>query len=244
MKSRISKTLFLRTVITELSLLAIVIVYGFPVPTAYAQSCGGNMDYGQTLTGQIRYVGATCTYRFIKPVEGLITIKMMKNSATLDPWLDLLDPWGRTVVSDDDSAGDGNSLISNYLLTLDGVYTVIAKSYNNASAGNFTLQLGIPSANWVRGTITRVGQRQEYIFYGAENAVVSIWMEKDANTLDPWLDLKDPAGYIVASDDDSYGNSNSLISNYRLLTSGVYTIIARGYNDASAGPFYVLLVQE
>lgn len=243
MKIRTSKTILLRLVITILSVLAIVGAYGLPVPTAYAQSCGGNIDYGQTLTGQISYVGATCAYRFNGVAGGSVTIKMTKNSTALDPWLDLLDPWDNTVVSDDDSAGDGNSLISNYGLTNDGVYTIVAKAYNNASAGNFTLQLGIPNSAWVRGTIGWVGQRQEYIFYGEQNAVVSIWMEKDTGSLDPWLDLMDPAGYIVASDDDGYGNSNSLISNYRLLNSGVYTIIARAYDDASAGTFYVLLSQ-
>lgn len=243
MKASISKIIFLRSVATVLSLLLLVGAYSLPVPPAYAQSCGGAIGYGQTLIGQVS-VGAACRYRFAGEAGGSVTIKMTKNSAMLDPWLDLLDPAGRIVVSDDDSAGDSNSLISNYRLSVTGDYTIVAKSYNNASAGNFTLQLGMPNENWVRGTIARVGQRQEYIFYGEQNAVVSIWMEKDSDTLDPWLDLKDPAGYIVASDDDSYGNSNSLISNYRILTSGVYTIIARAYNDATAGPFYVLLTQE
>lgn len=240
MKISTNRTIFLRSMVTRLSILLIVGAYGLPVSTAYAQSCRP-IDYGQTITGQLPYGGEIC-YSFSGVADGSVTIKMTKASATLDPWLELVDPWGSTLVSDDDSAGDSNSLISNYVLPLDGVYTIIAKSYDNAGAGNFTLQLGMPNGSWVPGTIAR-GQRQEYIFYGEQNAVVSIWMEKDTGSLDPWLDLRDPAGYIVASDDDGYGNGNSLISNYRLLNSGVYTIIAYGYNDASAGTFYVLLSQ-
>jgi hypothetical protein len=65
-------------------------------------------------------------------------------------------------------------------------------------------------------------------------------MVKDTGALDPWLDLADPDGYIVASDDDSYGNHDSLI-HYRLRQTGSYTIVAGSYNSASSGSYWVFL---
>jgi len=243
MKGKTTRMMFLRTVITVLILLAVSGLAARPATPLYAQ-CGGTITYGQSVTGQIARPGGSCSYSFEGVVGTAVTVRMTKSSAALDPWLDLLDPQGRVLLSDDDGAGNGNSLISIYRPTSNGAYTIVAKSYNGESAGAFVLHLGMPNGEWVSGTITRVGERPEYLFYAEAKTVVSIWMEKADGTLDPWLDLQDPTGRVLISDDDSYGSPNALISNYRLPSRGVYTIVARSYNDAGAGAFYVLLSQE
>lgn len=243
MKSITKRMVFLRAAITVLLLVSLSGLFTFLGAPVYAQ-CGGTIAYGQTIIGQIARPGGSCRYSFEGVVGTAVTVRMTKSSATLDPWLDLLDPQGRVLLSDDDSAGNGNSLISFYRPTSNGAYTIVANSYNGESAGAFVLQLGMPNGAWISGTIRRVGQHAEYLFYGETNMVVSIWMEKADGTLDPWLDLQDPTGLVLISDDDSYGNGNALISNFRLPGSGVYTVVARSYNDAGAGAFYVLLQQE
>ncbi len=94
---------------------------------------------------------------------------------------------------------------------------------------------------WVQGQTTYRDPVAEYTFYGRANQYVSIAMEKSSasSRLDPYLQLEDPYGYIVAYDDDSYGNSNSLIDSYRLRRSGTYTILARSYNDSTSGSFWI-----
>jgi hypothetical protein len=61
-------------------------------------------------------------------------------SSGLDPYLDLLDPYGDVVASDDDSAGNHNSEII-YRLRRRGTYTIVAGSYGGGSTGSFELSL-------------------------------------------------------------------------------------------------------
>ena len=95
---------------------------------------------------------------------------------------------------------------------------------------------------WVYGEIA-YGRPCSYTFYGRVGTYVSIRMEKESfsSPLDPYLELKDPYGYIVAFDDDSGGNHNSLIGSYRLTSSGWYTIIARSYQNSTSGRFGLYL---
>jgi hypothetical protein len=65
-------------------------------------------------------------------------------------------------------------------------------------------------------------------------------MVKRNYALDPYLTLYDPYGYVVASDDDSAGNSNSRIV-YRLYDTGTYEIVAGSYGGSSYGPFMLTL---
>jgi hypothetical protein len=165
----------------------------------------------------------------------------VRNSSSLDPWLDLYDPYGNRLASDDDSGGNHDSLIS-MPLPYSGLYTVIARDYSTGY-GPFTLELRqiIQPDQPYFGDISTVGLQYRYLFNATVGQHVSISMIKDTNGLDPWLDLRDPTGVIVVSDDDSCGNSNSCINNYRLERSGAYTIIARTYNDASTGQFSLSL---
>ncbi len=89
-----------------------------------------------------------------------------------------------------------------------------------------------------------VGDVCEYTFGGRAGQRISVAMNRSpGSSLDPLLELVDPLGRIVARDDDSGGNRNSLISNYQLRRSGVYTIQARSYEGSSGGA-YVLRLEE
>ena len=97
--------------------------------------------------------------------------------------------------------------------------------------------------DWFSGETIRSDRVCEYTFYGITGDYVSIMMEHDARSpwLDPYLELKDPYGRIIAYDDDGYGfpDPNSWIDEHRLPSNGWYTILARSYNDASFGEFWL-----
>jgi hypothetical protein len=223
--------------------LLLAVAYGSSPPAAMAQ-CGGGIGFWAQVAGEIPYGGASCPYTFFGSEGDTVTINMVRQEPSLDPLLVLVDPGGAVVASDDDSGGDRNSLLS-YRLPGSGTYTIIAGSYGNGSAGRFILQLGggcggnMPANQWVSGRIPAPGQRCEFTFPGNAGEFVSIALQ--SGSFDSWLDLRDPYGRIVVSDDDSYGNRNSLINSYRLGETGPYTIIVRSYNDSGAGDFGVYL---
>ena len=81
-----------------------------------------------------------CKFTFSGANIAAVNIVMEKVNSGLDPYIELYDPSGRKVAADDDSAGNYNSAISNYVLGSSGVYTIVAKSYGN-QIGEFKLKL-------------------------------------------------------------------------------------------------------
>lgn len=65
----------------------------------------------------------------------------MKAVGFYDSYLDLYGPDGDWLEYDDDRGGDGNALISNFVLPEDGVYTIDAGAYASGSFGQFKLSL-------------------------------------------------------------------------------------------------------
>ena len=232
-------------------LASVAVLLATYTSVVYAQ-CGGTIRSGSSVSSNIRS-GSWCDYTFEGTKGSVVTIKMTRSSSTLDPFLELRGPRG-PVVSDDDSAGDRNSLISNYPLPETGRYIIRARSYDSREYGEFTLQFqmnsggancggSIQANTWLNNQqLSAPGQNCRYTFQGAQGRTVSIAMAKQGgSSLDAYLDLVDPSGSIVASDDDSYGGSDALIKDFRLRQTGQYTIIARSYNNASAGTFSIFL---
>jgi hypothetical protein len=94
---------------------------------------------------------------------------------------------------------------------------------------------------WTSGSISYSNPSTLYEFYGTAGQRVTVRMERDDDypRLDPWLDLKDPYGNVIVSDDDSAGSGNSQISGYYLRRTGWYTIVARSYNNQSYGAYWI-----
>ncbi len=239
------------TVLSLLTVALLLMITALPglTPVTAAQ-CGGTIRAGQTVSGSIPRAGVSCSYTYAGAANETVIIAMEATSRGLDPYLELKNRRGTLLASDDDSGGNGNSLIT-YRLPAADTYTIVARAYNDAGSGSFRLRLDSSTAGgdaipitantWVAGTIASKGQRIRYTFSGTSGDIVNIAMRATTPGLDPWLDLIDPRGTIVASDDDSLGGSNSLISRYRLLQTGQYIFVARAYNDASTGSFEVRL---
>jgi hypothetical protein len=125
------------------------------------------------------------------------------------------------------------------------VLLLIALSVATADSLSAYVRTGTPIAagRWVKGQTSRYDLVEEYTFYARTGRYVTVAMERDSASprLDPYLQLMDPSGRIVAYDDDGYGSGNSLIDSYYVSRSGTYTILARSYNDATYGMFWIYL---
>ena len=203
-------------------------------------ACGGTITVGSTVRGDISGSGAICSYTFDGRAGDVVTIRMNRLSGSLDPYLDLYTSQGSRAVSDDDSGGNGNSLIADYTLPSTGRYRIAARGYSGTGSFDLGVSSGSGSSGCggaiqfgqtVNARISNAGQQCQFMFSGANTAAVNIIMEKLDSGLDPYIELYDPSGRKVAADDDSAGNYNSAISNYVLRSSGAYTIVAKSYGN-------------
>jgi hypothetical protein len=91
----------------------------------------------------------------------------------------------------------------------------------------------------VEGSLS-VGEKVAWTFTGSPNDVVTIdAIASDPVQMDTFLELLGPNGNVLIGDDDSGEESNARISNYRLPTSGQYTI--RVSSVAGAGDYQLML---
>jgi hypothetical protein len=259
-----------QVIIPETSLLLLT-----PAPpgmTYSLQLCGGRLDYGSSVTGMLPVPGVKCLYTFEGVAGDAVTVAMNKQDQSLDPFLELSIPADSPapVATSDDDGGNRNSLIANYVLPEDTTYAVMAHSFQDQTAGRFTLALSrgaavpptvpptpqptlTPRAPGCGGPIrygdTKSGNLPRgavclYQFSGTNGHVVTITMVRRDTALDPYVELLNPQGTRVAYNDDSGGTRNSAIDNYQLQTTGSFTIRAKSYNNASGGPYDLTLTKQ
>lgn len=99
-------------------------------------------------------------------------------------------------------------------------------------------QGSISYGDTVNGSLT-TASGDEWTFQGAANDSVTIQLDSEA--FDPVVDLVGTDNTILASDDDSGGNFNSLISSFALPSAGTYSIRVHGYLGTARGAYTLSL---
>lgn len=147
--------------------------------------------------------------------------------------------------------------ISSFIVNLDGTAVAGASGpYQDTRFIPATLANALPTAPRieitdgvpVRGIINAAAYYDLYSFTGIANQVVSIGMTRLSGNLDTLLLVLDPAGQVIAANDDIVaGNvTDSAINNppLRLPADGTYTIVATRYGKdvgGTAGEYDLLL---
>jgi sRNA-binding regulator protein Hfq len=100
------------------------------------------IGYGDTLTGSLppNAPGALVPYTFTGTQGDQVTITVVSQVQSLDPYVILLDSNGSQVAYDDDSYGNFNPLIS-LVLPATGSYTIYVGATNQGASGSFTISL-------------------------------------------------------------------------------------------------------
>ena len=171
-------------------------------------------------------------------------IRLEMTSNDFDSYLYILRSDGSYLESNDNGAGDRNSLIE-YILPYSGTYLIEATQYNR-SQGNYTLrsnvQLNQKSFNEEVATINsrldynspNSSKRSScyantYTFYGSASQQVRIEMR--SGDFDSYLYLLRSDGTYLDSNDNGANDRNSRIE-YTLPNAGTYIIEATQYGKA------------
>jgi hypothetical protein len=212
---------------------------------------GSSIAFGEVITGELTSDGGAI-FTFEGRAGDAVTITA--ESEDFDAFLTLSDASGSPLTTDDDSAGNLNARIENFVLPADGTYSISVSSFSVGSSGSFTLSLAsgsttleptpLPSGgdialgDSVSGELSDGGSTVSYSFQGEVGQSVTITLTSE--DFDTFVRLEDPDGLEIASDDDSAGSLDSRITAFTLTENGLYSIVVESY-DGLPGSFTLTL---
>jgi WD40 repeat protein/tetratricopeptide (TPR) repeat protein len=209
---------------------------------ALSEATAQTIAFGDTVEGD---VNDGVIWAFEGQAGQIVSVAMNEDHSGLDTLLTFSGPDGSTLCTDDNSGGDGNSLIRNSILPQDGPYTILPGGYSGSGAYTLTLSEAKDQPILLDEPVEGdVSDGVVWTFEGQEGQIVSVAMNEDDMGLDTWLTIVGPDGTVVRTDDDSgdgIGGTNSLIRNLVLPEDGLYTILPVGYSRTGA---YTLLLTE
>lgn len=229
---------------------------------ARAQDASGGVAYGGRVTGTLNNAMPRTVYTFEGLRGEVIAISLRATSGDLDPVLALLDASGRTLLSQDDSAGSRDVLIDALRLPQSGPYYLVVGRFGyglGSTAGAYELNLeriGVSSASGsalrygdsVINAITHLQPQLFYSFRARRGDIVNIHMQRVSGDLDAYLQVVDSSAFLLADNDDAPGSGSldAHIEGLVIERDGTYIIKATRYGEAagtSAGRF-VLTLEE
>jgi len=100
-----------------------------------------DLYYGDKTQGAVDCEGDSDEWAFYGEVGEVITVDMTADEGTdLDPYIQLINPLGKTATYDDDSGGNLNSSIESWELRETGRYVILARS-SDTTTGPYTLNI-------------------------------------------------------------------------------------------------------
>ncbi len=257
-----------RVLLLSLLTLGFILLTGSPpggrsrLEAESPRQSGSEIQIGQPVSGTIEGDSFRFIYALAGQAEDVLSISMSRLSGDLDPLLLLIDSDGAILGISDDDGERTNALIESLRLPAAGRYFIIATRFgqeHGTTLGAFSLLVertgSSPSADntlvyghQVLGRITNEAPLAFYFFRAQRGDVISITMQRTSGNLDPSLDLATPDGIVLLSDDDglSAGTLDAAITNYTVLRTGVYLVVATRFGreaGATEGTFVLSLAQ-
>ena len=222
--------------------------------TATTTATTRTIGIGQSTQGQLR-AGESHSWTFTNDSPRNVDIVV---SANFDSTVTLLSSSGSQLGFNDDYNGVvSDSRLLNVRLASAGTYTIVVASFNDASSGNYTLNLvntgsavgqggadntssTVAFGQTVNGSIS-TGGNQRWTFTGQAGQSANVTVTA---TYDSTVSLLDPRGVEIDFNDDYQGSSTeSRLVNVPLTSNGTYTIVVASYNNGSGGTYTLRLAQ-
>ena len=224
---------------------------GYTLSLWRTNACGGSLDEFDPRYSELTSRQTECAYTFTGRQGGIFTFWVSAPDGGRLPSLLVQDASGRTIQGPT-TAGEITGELPRA-----GIYTVIVSTGGSSQRhGRFVLSKVVMVVHLAPGCGKTVKYGEilndtiedgswfdtcYYSFRAEAGDVVTIVMIRRNSSLDPYLDLRNPAGERVAWDNDSAGNKNAAIRARVLAASGLHTIRAQSYQGQTTGPFELRL---
>ena len=191
----------------------------------------------------------------------VIELRLEVLSGDLDLVLLLLDAQGEPLAIADDHAGSLVPRLAPLSLPASGRYTVVVMRLGQAlgtTAGRYRLSLVQVGVSGREGSVLRYGDQVinrisqqtpvlRYRFHARRGDLIDLQLRRNSGDLDPWLQLRNSAGDVLATSDDALDGPaprDSRIREYLVEADGEYFILASRYGQeagTSSGNFVLSL---
>lgn len=184
------------------------------------------LSFGQSLQGNISPGTDRDTYYFNAVAGRTINLRMTKRTADLDSYLELFDPSGTKVAENDDSGGDRNAWLVATLAT-SGTYRIVARSYNGASSGGYTISVdALAGNNLARGKTAYASSIE------SNNSSFEPSRATDGNTASRWSSTHSEGQWIYIDLGDER-SINQVVLRWERAFADHYDIYVYGRNYGS-----------
>jgi hypothetical protein len=198
--------------------------------------------------GSLEQAGDRDVFQIDVTESGFLTVLLASASDSLDTYVRVFNEAGQQIAFDDDSGPGTDSQLS---VSVDaGTYYITAGSYLEKDAGDYVVDgsfvvddhgdtiansteivLGLAGDGSDTGTIERSGDRDFFKFIASRGGSVAIDLRAVGGDLDTVLTVYDSRGRRVATNDDSFGGSDSHVQ-FRVKAGRTYFVDAAGYRDS------------
>ena len=212
---------------------------------------GSTLRYGDSVIGTISDTTAEVYYTFQAQQGDILAISMVRSSGTLDPFLRVVDGDRFVIAENDDQVGADtrNARVDALVIQSSGTYIIVATRYDDSS-GSFVLSIeeaensGSGSSRLAplpisygesRTAVLSHGQYERFYSFEAEkDDLITITLVRgDSGDLDSFVILTDAEFATLIEDDDSGGNQNARISDFRIPAAGRYHLVATRFEGSS-----------
>jgi P pilus assembly chaperone PapD len=216
-------------------------------------SGGGPMTNGAQQTG-ILTLGGLDMWSFSADASNYVILRM--STTNFNPSISLYNPNGVLVGSAANTAEGGNDAELSLEVTNSGTFTVVADSYYDGGAGNYTLNLaqspgafvvspgdqGGPMTNGVQqtGSIT-IGDLDMWSFAAAPSNYIILRM--GATNFNPEIRLFNPAAELVGSAVNPSEGGRDIELALQVTNTGSFTVVVDSYYYGGAGSYALNLAQ-
>lgn len=173
---------------------------------APARQNAPHLAYGQRVEGRLTDTITAQEWTFTGRTGDIVLLDMRANDgSSLDTLLTLVDPAGNTATTDDDSGEGLNARLGPYPLEQDGLYTVIAASYNGTGAYSLTLENlhtlpALTSGKPLAGTLSTEHPADYFALNvppGDTVSLVRLAISDDNPYADPLLSVYNTGGFVA-----------------------------------------------
>lgn len=202
---------------------------------------GGPIAPDTLAPGLLSPAGDIDEYTFTGAPGDVVYAAVRATDDTLNPFLELLDPFGNVVAAN--GGGDGGDAILSYIVPLAGPF-VLRLSGVGGTEGSYTLEFAHDPqlARATPPTLLATGQTQTgevppngaqaWLVVGRAGETLNARVVGQTAGFDANLALLGPDGRQLADDDDSGGDLNPVI-NIVLPDDGTYVLIVGSYTGAA-----------